>query len=424
MVALQPSFAVAVGIACMLQTATTTPTAAAHDYDAETSPPASDETANTGSGFSALTPSYYPPNGHCTSFLIPLPLTYTAPSLFATPDAPPRWTSPFELQDVLATLTARAAANYTSPVGAPQTYSGRYDVAASFCTPRTVDGSGREKTVLLATHGIGPGRAHWNTPYRPEEYNFVQWALGRGYSVFFYDRVGCGASSRISGFESQLATAKTVLQSLATAIKAGAHTPGITAAKVVLLGFSFGSYATHAAIAETPAIADAVVLTAFSMNASAINLNGLVRSFVPRIAREENPALYGDRDEAYLTWPSVLDLVMNYFKLPSYSPSVALFTESAKQPFSIGEFLTFSSPASTDAAAWDKPALHLTGELDYIVCDGYCPGVFEEPARTLYKNARPLQLSLHPGASHHVFFHRNATGAFGVVTDFLERNGL
>ena len=75
------------------------------------------------------------------------------------------------------------------------------------------------------------------------------------------------------------------------------------------------------------------------------------------------------------------------------------------------------------AEKWDKPALHITGEKDYIVCDGTCNGIFEEPARTLYKNAK-LQLSLHPGASHHINFHKNATGAYGVITGFLEANGL
>lgn len=192
------------------------------------------------------------------------------------------------------------------------------------------------------------------------------------------------------------------------------------------MGFSFGSYTTHAAIAEKPEIADAVILTGFSMNDSAtgINGNGLVRSFVPRLANVENPSLFGDRNNGYLTWPSVFDLIMDYFKAPAFENDVALFTESVKQPFTLGEFLTFAGPASIPAEKWNKPALHLTGELDYIVCDGFCPGVFEEPAKTLYKNANPLQLSLHPGASHHINFHKNATGAFKVITTFLESNGL
>ncbi|KAL1599496.1 hypothetical protein SLS60_007299 [Paraconiothyrium brasiliense] len=152
--------------------------------------------------------------------------------------------------------------------------------------------------------------------------------------------------------------------------------------------------------ADTLSIADAVILTGFSMNtsATAINGNGLLRSFVPRIAREENPALHGSLDTG--------------------------FTESAKQLFTLGEFLTFAGPAGISAEKWDKLALHLTGELDYIVCDGYCLGVFDSPAIELYENAKPVQLSLMEGASHHINFHKNATGAFGVITKFLEDNEL
>jgi pimeloyl-ACP methyl ester carboxylesterase len=230
--------------------------------------------------------------------------------------------------------------------------------------------------------------------------------------------------TRIDGFESQLETAKVVLQQLASLVKAGKYTGCIKASKVAVMGFSFGSCTTHAAISETPKIADAVILTGIGLNQTGLNIPSLARSLVPRIASAENPASYRHRDVGYLTWPSIYDLVMNYFKAPSFAPDVALFTESAKEPFSVGEFLTFANPAGVSAEKWDMPALHLTGERDYIACDGWCPGIFEEPAKTLYKNAKPLQLSIHPGASHHVNFHKNATGAFEVITSFLSKNGL
>lgn len=67
------------------------------------------------------------------------------------------------------------------------------------------------------------------------------------------------------------------------------------------MGFSFGSYITHAAIGSSPDIADAVVLTAIGLNATAINANGLVRSFVPRIANQQSEK-YKAWDNGYLTW--------------------------------------------------------------------------------------------------------------------------
>ncbi|KAF2266772.1 alpha/beta-hydrolase [Lojkania enalia] len=368
--------------------------------------------------YNALAQTFYPPNGECSDFYVPISLDYEQPEFTAT-----KWSNSFELQDFLSSLTARPGSNNLTALTGTKRTKGEFEIAASFCTPR-VKKDGKEKIVIVATHGIGPGRAHWNPSFRPNDFNFVQFALDKGYSVFFYDRLGCGASTKIDGFDTTLDTAKVVLQSLAKNIKKGKYTGKIKAKKVVVMGFSFGSYTTHKAIAETPEIADAVILTGIGLNETGINLNGLVRSFVPRIANVENPALYGDRNNGYLTWPSVFDLIMNYFKAPSFAPETAEWAESAKEPFSAGEFLTFASPASISADKWDKPALHITGERDYIVCDGSCPGIFEEPARTLYANAKPLQLTIHPGASHHLNFHTNATGAFGVITDFLSKNGL
>ena len=42
---------------------------------------------------------------------------------------------------------------------------------------------------------LGEGR-YWNSRYEPERYNFVQYAVKRGYSVFFYDRLGVGKSTK------------------------------------------------------------------------------------------------------------------------------------------------------------------------------------------------------------------------------------
>lgn len=73
--------------------------------------------------------------------------------------------------------------------------------------------------------------------------------------------------------------------------------------KLALMGFSFGSYITHNAIAATPDIADAVVLTAIGLNLTVgVNANGLVRSFVNRIASLQNPQRFGELDTGYWTW--------------------------------------------------------------------------------------------------------------------------
>ena len=175
-----------------------------------------------------------------------------------------------------------------------------YQIAASFCSPKTI--TEKSKTVILATHGIGQARSHWNSPFRPKEYNFVEHAIGQGYSVFFYDRLGQGSSQKISGFTGQINIHVEVLKELSQAVRSGQYTKAIgKPSKLVLQGFSFGSYITHAAIGTNPEIADAVILTAIGLNTTGINANGLLRSFVPRMANKQNKK-YKDFDDGYLTW--------------------------------------------------------------------------------------------------------------------------
>jgi hypothetical protein len=36
---------------------------------------------------------------------------------------------------------------------------------------------------------------YWNSAFQPEKYNFAQYAISQGYSIFLYDRLGTGKSS-------------------------------------------------------------------------------------------------------------------------------------------------------------------------------------------------------------------------------------
>lgn len=108
---------------------------------------------------------------------------------------------------------------------------------------------------------------------------------------------------RISGYENQLTKASAVIRELSSLVRSGNYTGSIGKPdKIAVMGFSYGSYATHTAIIEDPKIADAVILTAIGFNKTGLNVNGLVRSFVPRIAATQNPFLYGDLDTGYVTW--------------------------------------------------------------------------------------------------------------------------
>lgn len=111
---------------------------------------------------------------------------------------------------------------------------------------------------------------------------------------------------RISGFVNQLRIQKAILVELSKKVKSGKYNGNFGKPdKLAVMGFSFGSFVTHFAVAENPWIADAAILTAINYNTTGLNANGLVRSFVPRIASLQNPRRFGLADPGYLTWADV-----------------------------------------------------------------------------------------------------------------------
>jgi alpha-beta hydrolase superfamily lysophospholipase len=109
---------------------------------------------------------------------------------------------------------------------------------------------------------------------------------------------------REHGYVTRLATAVAALQQLAVVVRGGQYTGAIgRPTKLVLVGFSFGSYITHSTIASTPDITNAAVLTAIGLNiTTGVNAKGLARSFISRIASLQNPQRFGALDTRYLTW--------------------------------------------------------------------------------------------------------------------------
>jgi hypothetical protein len=138
-----------------------------------------------------LTQPYYPPNADCWEYKVPVTIT-SENLVFDFPD----WEDDYALQDFLTAATTRMSAGYPSPIVGTTNETTNYTLAASFCTPKHMV----SRTIILATHGIGQARTHWNSAYKPDEYNFVQHAISKGYSVWFYDRLGTGESEKLVSF--------------------------------------------------------------------------------------------------------------------------------------------------------------------------------------------------------------------------------
>jgi pimeloyl-ACP methyl ester carboxylesterase len=133
--------------------------------------------------------SYTPPNANCVDYEIPAAVATKGIEWIA-----PKWTDNYGLIDFVFLSSARTDANFTPPITGPVDINGNYTISATFCFPKTKNE--HSSTVLLATHGLGYDRSYWNSAFEPENYNFAQFALDKGYSIFFYDRLGTGKSSK------------------------------------------------------------------------------------------------------------------------------------------------------------------------------------------------------------------------------------
>ena len=102
--------------------------------------------------------------------------------------------------DLVNFVTASSSVNSTNrfyPVEQePTVQTFQLEVHGTFCQPSWAAAGKQESTVIVATHGIGGDGSYWNSPYKPEKYNFVNAAAKQGYSVFYYDRIGNGQSSK------------------------------------------------------------------------------------------------------------------------------------------------------------------------------------------------------------------------------------
>lgn len=102
----------------------------------------------------------------------------------------------FDLTDFVTESSSVNSTNVFFPVEKePVVHTFHLEVHGTFCRPEDLP-AGQESTVIIATHGIGGDGSYWNSPYKPEKYNFVQAAVKQGYSVFYYDRIGNGKSTK------------------------------------------------------------------------------------------------------------------------------------------------------------------------------------------------------------------------------------
>lgn len=283
----------------------------------------------------------HPPNGVCTEYSIKVTATSTG-YIWGIP----RFKDNYDVVEFLTEIARKDSAEVFHPLSGVKNVTDTYEVAATFCTPKKTKG-GKEKTVLLATHGLGYDRRYWASSYKPEDYSFVDYALDKGYSVFFYDRLGTGQSEKLSGYVNQSANQVAVMGELAKAIRAGKYTGNLGKPKsIVLVGHSFGSYTSQALIASQPDIVEGVVLTGIAYpnatDLAPLTFKWILEASASRIANQQS-AQWHDRDTGYLNFGDIYAHVNAFFKQPDYEVPAAEYAQSIAQPFAAMEFLSLQT---------------------------------------------------------------------------------
>ncbi|KAH6661673.1 Alpha/Beta hydrolase protein [Halenospora varia] len=281
------------------------------------------------------------------------------------------------------------------------TETATYTVSGTFCEPI----GGGNGTVLLATHGGGYDRSYWDPKIQPEKYSFVDFAIAKGYSIFFYDRIGVGKSERVSGYVAQVSNQAVIVEKLSALIRSGKFCS--RPSKLVLVGHSLGSAISNAVLHSNPGLVDAAVLTGFSYYG--VNSSPSLQAKQLRLASLQNPAKWSRYDGGYSTWVDIYANIEGFFKAPFYDPSVAQYTEDTKQPSGLVETITVRTTNLT-SPDFTGPVMVISGEYDFLACGGYCPGVLEMGANTTFPASKSLVTYPQPGSGHAINFSLNATG--------------
>ncbi|KXT17506.1 hypothetical protein AC579_3230 [Pseudocercospora musae] len=339
----------------------------------------------------------------CVNF--ELPLNFAAQSL--EPSFPP-FENHYQAVDFLVDVTSRDPRAQQALVQCfnPDAQV-NVTIAAKYCSPK---GPAKNLTQVL-THGLG---------YDQSQYNYIKAANEAGYATLSYDRIGNGRSTKSDPYTiTQVPIEVEVLRLLTERFAQG----DITALKhispskkIVHVGHSFGSIVANLLIAKYPTVSDGLVQTGFSKNASA----SLLVAANAHLARENIPGWSKLSSSAgYLTWGDELANQYAFFHYGAFDPEVLAESEKIKQPTGVGEILTIGSWEAKDFA---KPVLVFDGEHDQDACGSYCTTELLGQTAPLFPAAKPFSIYIQPDTGHGMNLHYNATGAYKVIQDWIEKN--
>ncbi|KZT32869.1 hypothetical protein SISSUDRAFT_1037451 [Sistotremastrum suecicum HHB10207 ss-3] len=349
---------------------------------------------------------------NCRSVTLTASINTTAATINTTPPATQE-----ALTDFLQQTTSPTLNFPTVLITGSTPLVKKYSISGKLCLP-TGKSTG---TLLFATHGLSFDHTYWEAGGPSSKFNFAASANAAGNAIFYYDRLGIGASSKPDGIkEVQSPVQVEVAHSLVTSIRAGALHQAFS--KIIGVGHALGSVTTVGIAAKYPTDFDDIILTGFAGGDNVgilISLGAFGATIASQALKNANTP-----SNSYFAVGSFIDFQQGFLKYPFFDAATTTTIFNTRGTVTIGELTTLAIPASAPATDFTGRVLVVTGNNDHFFCAGNCAetvngvtlpnvaaGLF--PAASDFKSIVPLN------TGHAINLHQSAPATFAAIQSWI-----
>ncbi|KAL2835380.1 Alpha/Beta hydrolase protein [Aspergillus pseudoustus] len=359
-----------------------------------------------------------------------LPVTVSANnSIYDTP----RVDNNIDAVDWIWNLESWTSPNITDRNKGVKKVEDTFTINAQLCVP--TESAEKMGTLQIATHGFAFDKTYWDSEVEPEKYSYVDAALNAGYSILTYDRLGVGKSSKPDAYEVvQGPVQLEILKEITLLARSGAlaksasnkqHDVDIPEFnKIILVGHSLGSAVTIGVLSQYGEMIDGAVSTGL-ITYGKLGQTGQ-QAFGLEHARSHDERRFHDRGSGYLVQATESNVQQIFFKKGYFDPKLLTYGERIKETGTVGEFLSLGAVLANPAPNYKGPLLFALAEYDFGVCAGNCTGSYDLDAikSDMFPSASNVEVHIQDGSGHALTMHRNATGHYRAIFNYLARKGL
>jgi len=260
-------------------------------------------------------------------------------------------------------MTTWSSPNTTSRILGQITVKETFKISGQLCVPAK---GARSDTLQLATHGVGFDQRYWDVEIKSSQYSYVDAVLAEGYSIFTYDRLGTGGSSKpdaydvvSTGIQVEVLRQLTTLARSGKLVSSSKKTGGVSTlssykpAKIVQVGHSLGSVIIIGLLSSDGASSDGAILTGFLYNSQIGSASVAPWGF--EFAKENDPKKFGDRGSGYLVQATKSNTQLVFLKKGTFEPALLDYAWKIRQPNTVGEFISLATVLGSPAPAFKGP---------------------------------------------------------------------